>query len=341
MGFSKINAKRVLLPFIKTKDLRPVSNLLSPSNLLVPMSLIVILGQITENLKGILIPKDIQQIPSVKLYTKVLNIGYNSVALSAINSISKTLGPELETLSVLNVQQRLNYLKDLQNRIILDRGPGRISTKSSIFYDSFELAKHRRGLSMQCRSVLVASPIYATNTLVIGLPINQVDIKTIVDSCKLIWGFLGLDYDEFDFLARKHALSCYKNIYGNEVLGIPDDIYNALKIIVLSELRHATGFDGKFLIHDDSIVLNCDSNLTLVENEFLFIRRTLPELPKDVFISDYELKDGILRAAIEQRRNYNSKLHNIFKVIGTKKKSNLNGRNSLKLIKSKKLLLDS
>jgi hypothetical protein len=176
MNYNKqvINSQqRVLLPFIRVKELRPVSSLLSPSNLLVPMMIVIILGQITESLKGILTSKEIQQIHSVKLYTKVINLGYNSVALSVINSIAKSLGPELETLSVLSVQQRVEYLKELQSRIILDKGPGRITNKSCIFYDSYELAKHRRGLAMQCRSILVASSLFSTNSLVLGMPINR------------------------------------------------------------------------------------------------------------------------------------------------------------------------
>nr|AEW12983.2 maturase [Strombomonas acuminata] len=338
MNFNRLTIllTKVLLPFIKTKDLRPVSNLLSPSNLVVPLTLIVILGQITESLKGVLTPKDVQQIPSVKLYTKVITIGYNSVALSVVNSLAKTLGPELETLSVLSVKQRLNYLKDLQNKIILDKGTGRISTKSSIFYDSFELAKHRRGLAMQCRSILIASPIFATSNLVVGLPINQVDISIIIDSCRLIWELLGLEREEFDFLIMKYALSCYKNIGEHQSLQLPNNVYDAIKFIIFAELKDIINFTDN-LLHDDSIVLqNTNDNLTLVEKELVFIRRSLPELPKEIFISDYELKDGILRAAIEQRKTYSLKLQNIFRSVGKKNASNNNSRKVLKAFKSKR-----
>ena len=82
--------KKVSLPGIISKDIKPIGVLLKPSNLLVPMYLVSILAQISDNVKDILNVKDIQNLYSVKAYRKTIFSGPNSVMLSTINSISKT-----------------------------------------------------------------------------------------------------------------------------------------------------------------------------------------------------------------------------------------------------------
>ena len=127
---NSIKSKKVLLPGINYKDLKPVSALLKPSDILIPMFFVSVLAQISDNIKNVLEPRDIQNLFSVKCYRKILLSGFNSVSLGVVSAISKTLGPELETLSILSVSERFLFLKDLKLKITLDKSFGKIENNT-------------------------------------------------------------------------------------------------------------------------------------------------------------------------------------------------------------------
>lgn len=336
--FTIIKSKKIVLPGIRAKDLKPVATLLSPSNLVIPMILLAILGQITDDLKATLNPKDIQKLSSVRFYFKLLSSGKSTVGLSVINSISKTLGPELETLSILNVRERINFLQLLKKKIVSEKGPARITSKPHIISDPNELMKHRKGLALQCRSFLIATPIFAPHSLVLGVPISQVTIDFIINSAKDFWKLLGLNDDEFDFLLKKEAFSCFKKFSLENFFLQPNNFDQAIKILFYSELKELTNFEGNLIFADDLAILRGKNNLTLIENELTFLERRIPNLPDDIFVPDSNLKDLIIRAAIDQRKAQSLKLNNIFKRTGKKK---INGKinvNILKNITMKKIL---
>ena len=67
-----LKVKKILIPGINIKDISPLAFLISPKELVVTMSLIVILSQISDNLKYNLEIKEIQRVPSVNFYSKAM-----------------------------------------------------------------------------------------------------------------------------------------------------------------------------------------------------------------------------------------------------------------------------
>lgn len=311
------NSKKIIIPGIQARELKPIASLLFPHYLIIPMFLMSILAQLMDNLKGVLSSKDVHQLSSVKSYSKVILKGRSSVLLSVTQSIAKTLGSELETLSVLNISERLNFLRSLQEKILLDKNFGKISSNSRFFSDSSDLSKHRKGLSMQCRSIMITSPIFSPYSITLGIPISQIDICSILDSAKLLWSFLGLEDEEFDFLLRKEALTSYRK-YSSHYESIPEPTNNieSVKWLVYFELKSILGFKDFLVFENDSVVLRSEDNLTLLERELSFISRHLPNLPDNFFISDKDLSDVLIRAAVDQRRKEKEKIDNVFKRIG-------------------------
>lgn len=317
--FNKINitkSKKVILPSIQVKDLKPIANLLYPQNLIVPLFLISVIAQITDNLKNILSPKEVQQLYSIKLYAKVLSNGANSLSLSVVQSISKTLGPELEVLSILNVQERIDFLRSLQKKLLTEKSSVGIVSNSQKLYDPVSLFKHRKGLAMQARSIMIATPIFDTHSVVMGIPIGNITLDIVLQSSRLLWVSLGLYEEDFDFLLRKESINCAKSLSSVNYFEDVDNNYDAIKLLVYSELKNVIGFKERLKFLDDQVILRGEDNLTLLEREVGFIDRLLPELPKEFFVSDYNLGDVILRASADQRRDYNVKLDNIFKRSG-------------------------
>jgi hypothetical protein len=333
-----LKSKRFILPFIHSKDLKPLSSLLIPSNFIIPMLIVAILGQLSEDLKTTLNPKDIQQIPSVKLYFKLLSSGKSTVSLSVLYALSKTLGPELETLSVLNIRERINFLSLLHKKIILEKSPARILSKPHILSDHVELMKHRKGLALQLRNLLIATPIFSTHSLVLGLSIGQITIDCIINSCKCYWNLLGLNDEEFDFSLKKEAINCIKKYSLEDVFEVPKSLTEAVKILLYVELKDVTYFNNKLVFYDDLVVLQGKNNLTIIEDELTFIERKIPNLPQDIFIPDSNLKDLIIRAAIDQRKEQRLKIDNIFKKTEKKKLKGKLNINILKNISIKKTL---
>nr|YP_009144872.1 maturase [Euglenaria anabaena]AKJ83319.1 maturase [Euglenaria anabaena] len=306
-------SKKILLPGIQIKDLKPVASLISPSNLLIPLLFISILGQISDNLKDILSPKEIQKLPSVKFYSRILYSGFNSVSFSSVVSLSKTLGPELESFSILTVQERIEFLRTLQKKIIFSKVSSRILSNSQNLYNPNELIKHRKGLALQARGVMVASPIFKTNSIVLGVSVSQINLTCIMESARLIWLSLGLQEDEFDFLLRKQAFNILKKSFDLNMNFTTDNDIDCLRVLAFSELKNFTSFNKFLTFDEDMMVIKGDNNLVLLESELGLLKRLVPTTPKDVFILDSEFSDILVRTAFDQRKAHKSELDNIFK----------------------------
>jgi hypothetical protein len=332
--------KKVLLPGVQVKDLKPISNLLSPKFLAVPLVFISLISQVADNLRSVLSPREVQQIFSVRLYTKVLSSGISSINLSVIYAISKTLGPELEILSVLSISERLQFLKDLQKKVILDKSVGKVISKPQLLYDPSSLMKHRNGLSLQTRSIMIASSIFSPNSVALGITIPNINLQTILNSAKMFWLSLNLEDEEFDFLLRKEACSCLKKCSGNmELFKEPSNSIESLKILVFSECKSIFNFENILSFSEDQVIIKGENNLTTLEKELGFIERSLMHLPNDVFIPDAQLGDILLRASLDQRRQHKMQVENIFKKSNTfidnkKNKLNLEILSKLKVNKS-------
>nr|AYQ93429.1 maturase [Lepocinclis tripteris] len=313
---SVLRVKKVILPGVNIKSLRSVSSLLSPSDLIIPFFFISVIGQLVFNLKDVLSLKEIQTLPSVKLYSKVLLAGFSTISFSILYSLSNTLGWELETLSLLNVRERIKFIENLKRNLIFDTGEARIYSKRSILFDPILLSKHRRGLSIQFRSLLVSTSIFSFNSIVFGLSIKEIDLGIILESSKLIWLSLGLNFEEFDFYLRKQSSSLVKK-FRYQYTFFPNifDLKECLRILVYFELKSFYTFSSSLNFVDDDVVLRSSSNLTLLEKEIGFIFRELPSLSLDNRIIN-STDDLILTSSIEQRRFLRLKLNKVFSGLG-------------------------
>lgn len=316
---------RIILPGILIKDIKPISLLLKPSNLIIPLLLVSILSQLSDNLKNTLSPKDIQNLYSVKFYRKIVFFGFNSISLSVVQAISKTLGSELESLSVLSVSERLLFLRDLQRQLILDKVSSNVYMRNFNSMNPLEIMKYRKNLSIQFRSSIVSNSIFSPNSLTFGIPINSLGLDLVVYSSKLIWISLGLLEEDFDFFLRKEAINCLKTFNLEDSFVFPSNNIEALKILFFKEIKDLLVFNKLLDFSPDNIIIKGESNLVLLEKEIGFIKRDLPIPPKDIFVSDNDLDDVLLRSALDQRRKYKFKLDNIYtidnKLINTKKQS--------------------
>lgn len=310
--FVSSSFKRVLFPNIVSKEIKPLAFLLSPSDLIVCLSLIVLLAQISDSLKSFLSSKDIQKLSSVKLYSKLLSVGKSSISLSFVYAIAKSLGRDLDTLSVLSLSERISFLRSVHLNLVHHRVQDNISRNNCLFPDPFELLVYRKNLALQCRSVFCATPVFLPHSLVIGVPVKNVDLPLILESCKFLWSSWGLDESEFDFRLRKDAMKLFMN---NNFMPFsePANIFESCKIIVFSEFPNNLLSSGKVLLDRDSIFLSNNENLTSLEKELGFFYRKFPSSYNDLVTNngdDINLVDDVLRLAIQQKKSSNLQFRN-------------------------------
>lgn len=328
--------KKILLPAISVKDIKPIALLLKPSNLVIPMLLVSLLSQLSDNLRSTLSYQSIQNLDSIKFYKKTLLFGFNNISLTVIQAISKTLGPELESLSILDVSERLLFLKALQLKVILDKGSYKTDFKNRNHSNPVELMKYRKGLAVQSRSSMVYNSIFSFNSIVFGLPVSAISLDLVLQSSKLMWLSLGLLDEDFDFLIRKDAINSLKTCNLSSIFDFPSSNIEALKIIFFKEIRDLTFVDSPIDFSNDNIILKGEDNLVLLEKQLGFIKRNLPIIPNDLFFPENDLDDVLLRVALDQRRKYKANFENIYNLsrkIGNKKKQDL-----LKEVKLKRFL---
>jgi hypothetical protein len=340
---SLVKPRKILLPGILSKDIKPIASLLKPSNLVIPILLVSLLAQFSDNLKGVLVAKDIQNLYSVKIYKKAIFSGFNCVSLSVLYSISKTLGSELESLSVLDVSERIEFLKTLQLRLIFDKGPAKIDFRNQVLFNPLEIIKHRKGLAVQTRSVMIANSIFSPNSIVFGFPVSSINLNLVLESSKTIWTSLGLLPEDFDFLLRKDAIKCFNDLVkGQEELLVtfPYGNVEALKVLFYYEMKGLIGFKQIINCTMDNIILKTSDNLVSLEKELGFIKRDFPNLPADMFVSDKELDDTLLRVALDQRRRYKMRFENTYGSLSSFNRSRKN-MNSLKVLKLKRFLYEN
>lgn len=320
-------SRKVILPAISIKELKPVSMLLSPRDVLVSMFLVSVLAQIVDNLKGILSSKEIQQINSVKFYSKVISSGISCNSLTMLYSIAKTLGPELEIISSLGFVERVCFLKKLKTRLISELGAGVVKRKTYDLLDPVALSKYRRGIALQARSLMISTSLFSTHSLVSGISVKEIDLNVILDSARLFWNFLELEREEFDFLLRKESLICFKRCSANSLLSFPLSDIDSVRLILYDELARCSFFEKVLNFSDDLIIMHGENNLTRLEADLGFIIRDVPYLPDDIFVSQANLNDKILRASFDQRRDYKTKIMNMFHLASnSSRKSNKNER---------------
>ena len=276
------------------------------------MYFICLLSQLSQNLKGVLSPNEIQKLQSIRLYSKVISTGSSAIELSVTSALSKTLGPELESLSNLNLYERFNYLRSLKAKVMAEKFVGSLSSKSKILFDPFEMNKYRKSLSLQTRSIMVATSLFLPHTFVVGIPISLVNINFILESCKFLWDFWGLDVSEFEFSLQKEA-AVYSN--NSNLIDPSMNILDAVKILVFSELKGVVFFSKELDFTDDLIALKSENNLTLLESDLGFIKRNFPKLPAEFFISDFNLKDDLLRQSLDQRKLDCFRVTNFYKYL--------------------------
>lgn len=299
--------KRIILPFFASKEIKPVSFLLSPKDLVLCMTLSILLAQLADGLKGLYSLVDIQRINSVKVYSKLISTGFSSRSLSSIYAISKTLGPDLESLSLLSSNERIHFIRSLHSNLIYNQLSWHLSDFSSVYTDPLQLFSYRKGLALQCRSVFAATPVFLPYSLVLGAPVSNVDLKLIIDSARFLWCYSGLDELEFDFILHKEALKFYvneKNSFIRTRYAIPVTLYDSAKILVFSEFFNTFSLTTNVIFNKDFFILKSPDNLTWLERDLGFFTRSCPRALNEIYISDIDMSDDMIKSAVEQRKLY-------------------------------------
>lgn len=272
MFFVFFKSRKVFLPLINLNKLKPVSSLLTPKDLIIPMVLVSILAQIIDNSKYIFTVKEIQKLPSVKFYSKMIMFGNSSVSLSIIYAISNTLSSEIEILSNLSSLERFSFLSALKDSLFLEQKT--LNQFYNCYNSSVDLLRLRKNFSLQFRSALLSSSLLYPGSLVVGLPISEIDLKLILESCKIIWCSLGLIEEDFNFMLIKE---CFTSINFPTILLDNISEIECVKMLCALEFNIVRNFIDFLVFEKDFFVLNSSSNLVKVEEDLGFLRRSYSE----------------------------------------------------------------
>ena len=260
------------MPGVNLKNFRPVAKLLNPKDLLIPMILLSILAQIVDNCKDLFTFKEVQKFTSVKLYSKMVMFCNSSVSLSVVSAISSTLSSEVEILSSLDPVERFSLLSILKKSLFLKQKS--LDNISNSYGSPHDLVKIRKKLSLQFRSSLLSASLVYPGSLVLGLPVSQINLETILESAKIIWRSLGLLDEDFSFMLAKEYFNisgcCFKSF--NKVSEI-----NYIKMLCSLEFQSFSNFDSLLFLDNDLLVINSFDNLVTLERELGFLRRNYSE----------------------------------------------------------------
>jgi len=307
----KLKFKRVILPGLDLKLLRPVSGVLLPLNFFVTSFALLLIAQLVYSLKGILSHSEMNKLPSVQFYSKFFISNYYVNSLLVFYSIAETVGFDLELLITLSSKERINFVSELQNRILSYSGSVKIVTDSNFLLDPFILLKHRKALSLKLRSFMLLTCIFSPSSLVINYFLSDVGLFFILDSNRLFWSYIGLDLEDFNFLFFKFVFSNFSYLSSCFAYSV-----FFLSEIIKNEFKKFSFFNSSLVFSEDNIVLKSENNLTNLEREVKFVVRPFPFLSSDVFLSSCVSEDLILRAAYEQRVKQRKKVISVFNRIG-------------------------
>lgn len=315
------NLKRVVLPGIDLKELSSVSSMLTPLHFILPMFFISSIAQLVDSLKGILSLKEIQQLYSLKVFSRCLSYGYTTLSFSVIQSIAKTLGADLEIISVLSSNERLAYLKSLEKKILSLKASGKIFPNYTTNFNYLTLLKHRKGLALQLRSVMNSVPIFSPYSLVIGLSVKDISLVNIFESSAFLWTLINLDQEEFNFQVRREYFNTLNKLdyFPEKNTLLSSD--NCLRLLVLQEMKSVLNFSSVLDFSEDSIVLRSEDNLNLLEREIKFIKRVIFPFSNGSIISLKKFSDSILLSAINQRKFYKQKIERLLTGIRVREKN--------------------
>lgn len=301
-------SKKVLLVGLTAKSLKGVAALVEPQHLVIPMIITSIIAQIANNKKETS-PKDIQQMESIRTYSRALSNGDSRIT-SANHALANTLLPEITILQTLSPEERKSHLLKVREGIATTKGPAKVDTTTLFKKDTDKLAAHRRGLALQCRSKMQAMPIYNKTQLTIGLSIKDIDLETIIESAKELWSNIGRDPDEFDCILMDAA---------------PDAkiISDAVTYLMKKNLEPflETNDEGKLVHGSDIIVLKGDDNLTPIERKLGFLSREVPNLLEVTEIPSDITMDPMLEAAIDQQKQVLGLVQDSLKKVGLTNKA--------------------
>lgn len=314
-----IKFKRILFPGVDLKVLKPISGVVVPLDLFVSGFGLLVIAQLVYSLKGLLSLSEINKLPSLQFYSKFFSSNFYVNRLVVLYSISQTIGFDLEVLMTLNVSERIFFISELKKRVLVYSGPVKLFSNWNFLLDPLSLLKHRKALSLKLRSFMLLSCFFSPSSLVVNTLLSDVNLSFLMESCKLIWLYIGLDLEDFNFLLLKSSFLISKSTYFEITLN------NSLLLleIIKCEVKKFYNFDSYLVFSDDFVVLKSENNLTGLETELSFIIRPFPFLSGDKsFIPMLMSKDFILQAAYEQRLKQKKKILSVFSRLGKYHKKN-------------------
>lgn len=213
--------------------------------------------------------KEIQKLPSVRLYFNLLLFGTSSCSLSVIYAISKTLVKDSEIFSFLNPIERFSYLFSLKESLFFLENHINTKVKKNVLYNSFsELKERREKLALQFRILLLSTSVMYPHSITLGLPINYINLGFIIQSSKFIWVSLGLLEQDFTFLL-------VKEFFGNlKVSEFRKDFFSsnleidAVKRLFRLELENFCSFSDFLIFERDFVIFNSYDNIVRRYNNY-------------------------------------------------------------------------
>lgn len=177
--------ERVLIIGYKVKDLKSLKSLISISALVKLVWLMSTIGQIvTIARQNNLSDKDIQQLHSVKYYSRVLAIDKDLQKLSFIQAIGSVLPIYKLLLANSHCEEERIFILHEKILDVLSRisSISYLLKDSNFFIDKQSFESHLVGLALQVRNRTQAFPIYRTSNLVFKVDLLEVDLELILDS---------------------------------------------------------------------------------------------------------------------------------------------------------------
>ena len=280
---------------------------MSPLHFLVVFFGILVVAQIVDNLKGILTKKEIESLPSVQFYFKFMYSNYYINSLCAVYSIAQTLGFELEILLSMSSLERNLFFTNIEKRILNCKTIGKVYSKYSMLLDPESLLIHRKGICLQIRNFIVLSSYSMSSTLTLNIPLMDVNLFFLLDSAKMLWAYLGLKTEDFNFcLIKNYALRNKKLLFSEfTFVGSMVQFY---RLLLKYEFKRLVFFNSNILFADDFVVLKSPDNLVLLEREVSFIKRIYNIRSKSCLDSYLNLGDFVIKTSYSQRIKFSKKI---------------------------------
>ena len=280
-----LHGERVLIIGYSVKDLKPLKSLISVSALIKLTWLMNTIGQITTVARESgLANKSIQQLPSVKYYSKILSNDQDLKKLSFIQALGLVL-PAYKSI-LIDSQYEEERIFFIHERIVdfISRRSNlyAFGGSSEFFLDKNSFESYLAMLALRVRNQTQAFPIYKTTSLSFKTNVLEVDLELILDSVVMFAHRIGITnvYSRLymEFILKNCATPCLgsNKAVTKQVLLVCITLFIKDLLLNFDSSRALTKIN-----FCDTIFLKNGEKLVLLEqlvNESLFLDRVVKKI---------------------------------------------------------------